>query len=71
MRRDWSASAADRLIRDLTADGVAVLVMTDDLPELIGLSDRIVVMKDGRMREPILTPPGAKPDETEVVAQMV
>jgi ribose transport system ATP-binding protein len=60
-----------RLIRDLTADGVAVLVMTDDLPELIGLSDRIVVMKDGRMREPILTPPGAKPDETEVVAQMV
>jgi ribose transport system ATP-binding protein len=60
-----------RLIRDLTADGVAVLVMTDDLPELIGLSDRIVIMKDGRMAEPIPTPPGEKPDEAAVVAQMV
>ena len=60
-----------RLVRDLSEDGVAVLMITDDLPELIGLSDRMLVMKDGRMQLPIETPPGGKPDETAVVAQMV
>ncbi len=60
-----------RLIRDLTDDGVAVLMMTDDLPELIGLSDRVLVMKDGHMHDAIDTPAGSKPDEAAVVAQMV
>jgi ribose transport system ATP-binding protein len=60
-----------RLVRDLSEQGVAVLLLTDDLPELIGLSDRIIVMRDGGMQTPIETPPGGKPDETTVVAQMV
>jgi ribose transport system ATP-binding protein len=35
------------IIRDLTTQGVAVLVISSELPEIIGMSDRILVMHDG------------------------
>jgi ribose transport system ATP-binding protein len=37
------------LMRSLAADGVAVLMVSSELPEVIGMSDRIVVMRDGRI----------------------
>jgi ABC-type sugar transport system ATPase subunit len=40
-----------RLIRGLSEDGVAVIVASSDLPELLGLSDRIAVMRDGHLAE--------------------
>lgn len=40
-----------RLIRDLGREGLAVVLASSDLPELIGLSDRIAIMQDGRLRE--------------------
>ena len=36
------------LLRELAGRGTAILYVTDDLPELVGLSDRILVMRDGR-----------------------
>jgi len=36
-----------RLIAQLAADGMAILVISSELPELIGLSDRILVMAAG------------------------
>ncbi|HYF92378.1 MAG TPA: sugar ABC transporter ATP-binding protein [Symbiobacteriaceae bacterium] len=39
-----------RLLRDLTARGVGILVVTSDLPEALGLSDRILVMYRGRLQ---------------------
>jgi ribose transport system ATP-binding protein len=59
------------LIRDLADEGMAILVITDDLPELIGLSDRILVMREGRVIEECLAPPEAKPTEEQLVAHMV
>jgi ABC-type sugar transport system ATPase subunit len=45
---DINAKAAiHELIRELADDGAAVLVISSELPELIGLADRIVVMHDG------------------------
>jgi len=38
-----------RLLRTASADGTAIVVASDDLDELIGLCDRIAVMKDGRI----------------------
>ncbi|WP_309068713.1 sugar ABC transporter ATP-binding protein [Microbacterium sp.] len=38
-----------RLIRELAADGMAVIAVSSELPELIGLSDRILVMHEGRV----------------------
>jgi rhamnose transport system ATP-binding protein len=38
-----------RLIRDLVADGLAILVVSSDLPELLSLSDRVLVMREGNL----------------------
>ena len=36
-----------RIIRQLAAEGTAILLVSSELPELLGLSDRIVVMHEG------------------------
>ena len=36
-----------KIIRRLAAEGLAVLMISSDLPEVIGMSDRIVVMRGG------------------------
>jgi rhamnose transport system ATP-binding protein len=38
-----------RLIRRLTEDGMATLLISSDLPELLAMSDRILVMRRGRI----------------------
>ncbi len=35
------------IIRDMTAQGMAVLLVSSDLPELLGMADRIAVLRDG------------------------
>jgi ribose transport system ATP-binding protein len=42
-------SAIHDLVRRLARDGAAVLMISSDLPELLGMSDRIIVMRDGRI----------------------
>ncbi|MFB7381637.1 sugar ABC transporter ATP-binding protein, partial [Kitasatospora purpeofusca] len=37
------------IIADLAADGVAVLVISSELPEILGLADRVLVMQNGRV----------------------
>lgn len=37
-----------RLLRELAAKGMALIVVSSDLPEVLTLADRIVVMADGR-----------------------
>ncbi len=37
------------LMNRLTAAGLAILMISSDLPELIGMADRVVVMRDGRV----------------------
>ena len=36
-----------RIINDLAASGVAVVVISSELPEIIGICDRVVVMREG------------------------
>jgi L-arabinose transport system ATP-binding protein len=38
-----------RIINSLAADGMAVLVVSSELPEVIGLADRVLVMRAGRL----------------------
>lgn len=59
------------LIRRLTAEGVAIILITDELLELIGLSNRIVIMKHGRVAAIMAAPPAAKPSEQELIALML
>src|SRR5262249_26594995 len=44
-----SKSEIYKLMRGLTESGVAVLVISSDMEEVIGVSDRIVVMREGRI----------------------
>ena len=41
--------AVYQLMRDLAAQGKAVLMVSSELPEVIGMSDRILVMHDGEL----------------------
>jgi ribose transport system ATP-binding protein/rhamnose transport system ATP-binding protein len=38
-----------RILRDLAASGIALLVVSSDLPEVLALAHRIVVMSEGRV----------------------
>jgi ABC-type sugar transport system ATPase subunit len=45
------AAKADiyQLIREISGQGVGIVMVSSDLPELIGMSDRLLIMKDGRL----------------------
>jgi ribose transport system ATP-binding protein len=58
------------VIRGLTGDGVGVVLITDDLTELIGLSDRILVLVGGHVVADVPAAPERKPAEKEVIALM-
>lgn len=42
-------SEIHRIIRHLANEGLAVIMISSDLPEIIGMSDRIGVMREGRL----------------------
>jgi len=38
-----------QLMRELSADGMAIIMISSEMDELLGMSDRIIVMSEGRM----------------------
>jgi rhamnose transport system ATP-binding protein len=42
-------AAVHRLMSQLAADGLAILMISSELPEILGMSDRILVMREGRI----------------------
>ena len=52
-----------RLIRELSARGIAIIVASSEMPELLALSDRILVLREGR--------PTALLHHTEFVADTI
>jgi ribose transport system ATP-binding protein len=59
------------LVRDMTAEGLAVILLGDTLEEVIGLSNRILVMRDGEVTATFEAPPGAKPAQVDLIRHMV
>ena len=59
------------LIRDLSAQGVAILLISDTLEETIGLSHQVLVMRDGKITARFDASPGKKPDQVELLRAMV
>ncbi len=51
-----------RLIDTLATKGMAIMLISSEMPELLALSDRIVVMRDGRLSAPV-----EKRDATEEI----
>jgi len=60
-----------RLMRELAATGVAILLLADSLEEAIGMADRVVVMSDGRVATQVPCPQDAKPTPLDLVKAMV
>ena len=42
-------AAVHQLMSDLANEGVAILMISSELPEVLGMSDRILVMREGRI----------------------
>ena len=42
-------SEVHRLLSDLAAQGIAILMISSELPEVLGMADRVLVMSEGRL----------------------
>jgi ABC-type sugar transport system ATPase subunit len=49
--------------------GYAILIISEEMPELIGMSDKILVMKDGRITKSFTRSPDLK--DTEIIKYMI
>jgi len=58
------------MVRELASTGTGVILTSESIEELIGLSDRLVVLRSGAVVTEIPSPPQAKPTELEVLACM-
>lgn len=58
-----------RIIRKLVASGTSVILLSEDLPELLGMSDRLAVMRRGEITR--LFAAGEARTEEQVVREMV
>ena len=58
------------MIRELAAEGMAVLLTGDTLEEAMGLSDRIIVMRDGKITARYSTLED-KPTQLDIIGSMV
>jgi rhamnose transport system ATP-binding protein len=54
-----------RLLRELAAQGIAVLMISSELPEVLRVADRILVMREGRL---VAELPRAEATEERIVA---
>ena len=59
------------LVRDLSAQGVAILLISDTLEETIGLSHQVLVMRDGEITARFDASAGNKPDQVDLLRAMV
>ncbi|MBD0864885.1 MAG: sugar ABC transporter ATP-binding protein, partial [Rhodobacteraceae bacterium] len=59
------------MIRDMSDDGVGILLVTDTLEETIGLSHTIVVLKDGAVQKTFDGSTGEKPSLYDLVHRMI
>lgn len=51
-------AAIYRLLEELKGEGKAILMVSEELPELLGMADRILIMKDGAITANVQRQPG-------------
>jgi prepilin-type N-terminal cleavage/methylation domain-containing protein len=59
----------DALMADMQKQGKSIIMISEEIPELLGMSDRIFVMKDGRINGQFMRDPALS--EEDLIAKMV
>ncbi len=59
------------MIREMSGDGVGIILVADTLEEAIGLAHTILVLKDGTIRKRFDGTPGSKPSLYDLVHHMI
>jgi ABC-type sugar transport system ATPase subunit len=54
-----------RIMSQLARTGVAILMISSELPEILGMSDRILVMREGRI---VAELPGRTTTQEEIMS---
>ena len=57
------------LMQDLKEEGKSIIMISEEIPELLGMSDRIFIMKDGKINGGFFR--SVKLDENDLIAKMV
>ena len=52
-----------QLMNELVAGGMAIIMISSELPEVLGMADRILVMRQGRIAGEIQSPQSATQQE--------
>ncbi len=60
-----------RVLRTLAGEGASILLISDDLPEVIGLSDRIVVLAQGKVARVAQCSGISMPSEYDLIHMML
>lgn len=58
-------------IRTLAKQGKSMIIMCDTLEEDIGLCNRMLILKDGKMVDEVSCPPEAKPTPADIIESIV
>lgn len=57
------------LMQELTAQGKSIIMISEEIPELLGMSDRILIMKDGKINGEFMRSESLS--EEDLIAKMV
>ncbi|MBQ7561491.1 MAG: sugar ABC transporter ATP-binding protein [Synergistaceae bacterium] len=57
------------LMQELTAQGKSIIMISEEIPELLGMSDRILIMKDGKINGEFIRSESLS--EEDLIAKMV
>ena len=58
-----------QLMAKLKAEGKSILMISEEMPELMGMSDRLIIMKDGRIMKEFMRSPELS--DTEIIQYMI
>ena len=58
-----------QLMMDLKAQGRSIIMISEEMPELMGMSDRLIIMKDGRITKEFRR--SADLSDTEIIKYMI
>lgn len=67
----WTKAELYRLLRSLAGEGASILLISDDLPEVIELSDRIVVLTQGKVVGVAQSSDISTPSEYDLIHMML